>query len=72
MFFVGIGTYKGSFSNGNLEGLGQFQYLNGSIYEGEWRENKKHGRGKFIEADGRIIYNGDWENDYKHGRGTFY
>ncbi len=71
MFFVGIGTYNGSFRSGNLEGIGRFEYLNSSNYDGEWKENRKHGRGQLVEADGRSIYIGDWENDLKHGKGTF-
>ena len=63
MLFVGIGTYKGSFSGGNLQGIGRFEYHDGSIYEGDWHENKKHGRGKLIEADGFTVYNGSWESD---------
>ena len=71
MYFVGIGAYKGHFENGNLEGVGRFDYQNGSIYEGNWRENKKNGHGRLIESDGRSMYNGEWENDQKNGRGTF-
>jgi len=71
MYFVGIGTYKGNFVGGNLEGLGRFDYLDGSYYDGDWKDNKKHGRGKLIEGGGDTIYNGDWEYDEKHGRGIF-
>jgi hypothetical protein len=63
MLFVGIGTYKGNFSGGNIDGLGKFEYFDGSIYEGNWKENKKHGRGKFIETNGESVYNGEWMND---------
>ena len=55
MFFVGIGTYKGCFSKGNLNEIGLFDYLNGSIFDGDWKENRKHGRGKFIEVDGKSV-----------------
>jgi hypothetical protein len=51
--------------------MGRFDYLNGSIYEGNWRENKKHGKGKFVDTDGVSVYRGEWENDMKHGKGTF-
>lgn len=37
MLFVGIGTYKGSFVAGNLEGWGKFEYFDGSSYEGYWK-----------------------------------
>ena len=71
MFFVGIGTYKGFFRSGNLEGNGTFEYLNGAVYDGDWEENRKHGRGRLTEANGRNVHIGEWENDYKHGNGTF-
>lgn len=72
MSFAGIGNYKGCFNCGNLEGIGRFEYLDGSIYDGDWKDNKKHGRGKLLEQEGDVVYNGDWENDKKHGRGTFF
>lgn len=63
MLFVGIGTYKGNFSGGNLYGQGKFEYFDGSSYEGDWRENKKLGQGIFTEADRITVYNGAWLND---------
>ena len=71
MFFLGVGTYKGSFSNGQIEGTGRFDYQNGAIYEGDWRDNRKHGIGKWIDTDRLSLYDGEWENDQKHGRGAF-
>ena len=71
MFFVGIGTYIGSFFDGNLQGKGRFEYIDGSVYEGDWRSNKKHGVGKYMEPDGIAEYIGEWRNDMKHGKGTF-
>ena len=49
--------------NGNIcDGLwekgemtkGKMTYKNGEIYEGEWAEGKKHGKGKFIYENGDI------------------
>jgi len=70
MLFVGIGTYKGNFVAGNLEGKGRFDYQDGSYYEGEFKEDRKQGKGIFVEADGATVYNGGWFNDLKHGKGT--
>ena len=39
-------------------------------YEGEWRENKANGRGKFWHADGDI-YEGEWEDDKANGFGIY-
>ncbi len=69
MFFLGIGTYKGNLRNGQIEGHGRFEYLNGAIYEGEWRDNRKQGRGKLL--DEQSVHTGLWDNDLKHGKGTF-
>lgn len=30
------------------------EYADGDRYEGEWRDEKKHGYGKYTYADGRI------------------
>lgn len=44
--------YIGDFNNGKRDGsgsligfIGNFDY---SIYDGEWRNNKKHGQGKYF------------------------
>lgn len=63
MLFEGIGTYKGSFSGGNIAGTGRFEYLDGSVYEGEWWDNKKQGTGKFVEPNDHAVYNGNWDYD---------
>ena len=43
MTFVGIGIYKGCFSGGNLEGIGRFEYLDGSVFDGDWKEMAMRG-----------------------------
>ena len=40
------------------------------IYEGEWHENRKHGKGKYTYQNGGI-YNGDFVNDLPHGFGEY-
>jgi len=40
----------------------------GSIYEGEWLDCKRHGRGVLLWADGSI-YEGNWEKGQCHGLG---
>jgi hypothetical protein len=40
------------------------------MYIGEWRENRAHGRGKFIHVDGDI-YDGFWANDKANGHGIY-
>lgn len=41
---------------------GIFTYSNGDRFEGEWKNGKKNGSGKFFGTDGRRIY-GEWIND---------
>ena len=35
-------VYEGEFKRGKREGWGRF-YIKGERYEGEWREDRKHG-----------------------------
>ena len=43
-------------------------YTNGDEYTGDWKNNKRHGKGVFISMIGDK-YEGDWSNDMKHGIG---
>lgn len=36
--------YTGDFVHGQRHGHGTFFYAGGAVYEGEWRNNKKHGK----------------------------
>lgn len=51
--------------------LGIYDYFNGDQYVGEWKNNKKTGKGR-MKYDNGNEYNGDWVNDQKHGKGTFF
>lgn len=44
------------------------QYASGDLYDGEWREGKKHGKGRFSFASGST-YEGEWRDDRRHGEG---
>jgi hypothetical protein len=39
-------------------------------YEGEYKDGKYHGKGKYTYVDGSV-YEGEWEVDKKHGTGKF-
>jgi hypothetical protein len=41
-----------------------------SRYEGEFRENVRHGDGKYVLPNG-AVYEGEWREDLMSGRGTF-
>ena len=42
-----------------------------AIYDGEWLDGKKHGRGKQVWPNGDV-YDGQWLDNYAHGEGTMY
>jgi hypothetical protein len=50
--------------------FGGFMLRGAGRYEGEWRDDKKHGRGIFTWSDGNT-YEGDWVVDKRHGRGIY-
>ena len=47
---------------------GVFQWPDGSVYKGEWRNCREHGKGKFTGVNG-TAYEGLWDNGRYHGRG---
>eukprot|EP00934_Nitzschia_sp_Nitz4_P007046 Nitzschia sp. Nitz4//scaffold91_size79674//45896//48403//NITZ4_005372-RA/size79674-processed-gene-0.96-mRNA-1//1//CDS//3329560115//7036//frame0 len=66
-------VYEGEMVNGHREGRGICLFSNGMLYEGEWRRNKEHGRGRLWTADRRrLIYDGEWERGRMQGLGTYY
>ncbi len=40
------------------------------IYEGDWKNHKRHGKGIYLFANGDM-YPGDWRNDEREGKGIF-
>ena len=38
--------YQGELKNDKFYGQGKYQYADGSVYEGEWMNNLKKGKGK--------------------------
>lgn len=52
------------------EGEGKSTYLNGSSYEGHWKNGEFHGHGKFTWNNGSA-YEGQYENGKKQGHGKF-
>ncbi len=49
-----------------MDGRGIFKWKDGSIYEGDYKDNKKHGFGKYIDKEGKT-YEGGWKNGYREG-----
>ena len=48
--------------NGQFSGVGAFYYLDGSVFIGNWKDNKKHGEGKMHFISGEKIH-GNWFKD---------
>ena len=58
-----------------MHGKGVYTYHNGDMYDGEWREDKRHGKGTVTYApadDGSTEkYVGDWVEGKMHGLGRY-
>ncbi len=68
-FESGIKTevYEGTMVDGYAEGRGKLHGA-GSVYIGEWKKSRQHGRGRYEAADGSW-YSGEWSDGVPHGRG---
>lgn len=49
-------------------GNGAYKYADGGVYDGDWKDGMRHGKGTYKYAWG--IYEGDWKDDQRHGKGT--
>lgn len=52
-----------------IEGLGKMEWKDGVIYQGEWKENKQHGKGNTqwpVEA-GKDEYDGPYDEGVRTG-----
>ena len=69
------GNYEGIIINGKRELRGVMNYKNGGKYEGQWRNDKRHGKGIFISQNYNnpkligIKYEGEFNNDKIEGYG---
>jgi len=61
--------YTGAQQRGDRHGKGVQVWPSGSSYEGEWRHDLMHGKGKFSSQDG--AYEGSWVDDKRSGQGKF-
>ena len=64
--------YYGEWNEGSNQrhGRGIQYWLDGSKYEGYWKNDKANVKGKLIHADGDI-YEGEWLDDKAHGYGVY-
>ena len=75
MFFYELEEkYEGDFLNGYRTGTGSYVYNDGDKYTGEWKRNKRHGKGKLFNYEEKIlygIYEGEWQDDVQNGYGCY-
>jgi hypothetical protein len=57
--------------SGKKDGRGTQTWVDGSLYEGYWKNDKANGCGRLIHADGDV-YNGHWKDDKAHGFGIYH
>ncbi len=69
MYTFGKRKYIGSFENGKFNGQGKLTYSNGDTYEGEFKDNKKHGKGTLLLDSVGESYRGQFEDDMISGEG---
>lgn len=51
-------VYEGDYSQGKIHGFGVIKFPDQRRFEGQFRDNKKNGKGKYEGANG--IYEGDY------------
>ena len=52
--------------NDQLDGMAQITFDDRTFYIGEMRQNKFHGKGKFVFYNGRV-WEGSWKNNFLEG-----
>lgn len=56
--------------NGRRHGFGTKVNPDGSRYQGEWRFDKKNGKGLYIYGNNDGTYEGEWRDNKRHGKGV--
>lgn len=64
--------YVGHTEAGIPNGWGRAFYLDGKIYEGEWKGGKMHGRGTEYYPDGIMEFEGEYKDGCRDGYGKAY
>ena len=76
-FCVNVEYYKkisGKYKIGEKNGIGKEcnLYTNKVIFEGEYLNGKRHGKGKAYYNDGKTKFEGEYLNGKRHGKGKEY
>lgn len=64
-----VWKYVGYFKNGKQEGKGKLTFVSGNVYEGDFKDGLKHGKGVFIGKGKK--YEGEYVEGKKHGYGEY-
>jgi len=69
-----IGSYVGDThpETNERHGKGRAELPNGDIYDGEYENGKRHGKGVYKFKKSKARYDGAYADNKKHGEGTFY
>jgi hypothetical protein len=62
--------FEGNFVNGKMNGQGSMLWANGRWYEGDWLEDKRHGKGTEYNVQFKRTDKGDYRDGYRKGRGV--
>lgn len=65
--YAGGAQYVGQFSKDMLNGWGTMTDALGNVYEGEWKDDMRHGRATFKHSAG--CYVGEYFENKRHGKG---
>lgn len=58
-------SYEGGFRNGKKNGFGRMTYRDGTVYEGEFKDNAIDGKGKYTTKAHQ--WEGTWKEGYLEG-----
>lgn len=65
-------TYAGDFKDNFMTGYGTIKFHDGRVYEGQFQENRMHGKGKMVYKNNiDEYYQGEFINDNFEGIGTY-
>ena len=65
------GSYEGKVNrSGHKDVYGIYRWIDGSIYEGEYQDDLRHGKGRFLWSNGES-YEGDYLKDERTGKGVY-
>ena len=70
-FHLNKEQYHGQTFGGMKEGYGVYYYENGDKYDGNWKNDKKEGKGYYFYNQTGEVYKGNFNNDLPNGMGIY-